>query len=250
MSSGNTFAEASSGYASARPHYPRALFEWIGSECPERRVAWDCATGSGQAAVGLAELFDEVVATDIAAEQLAHGIPRTNITYQVAPAEACPLADHSVDLIAVAQALHWFDLPRFWAEVKRVATPQALVCVWGYAWFQCAPDLDAALVRPFRDIVEPFWAPHNGILWRGYQRDEIALPFDALGVPEFAIDVAWTTAQVIDYLCTWSAFKRSRADAHASAQMDALLESAAHLRADEVHAIRMPLTVVAARVRS
>ena len=114
------FSVQSSDYTKFRPHYPRALFEYLAALPAARRRAWDCGTGNGQAACDLAEFVDEVVATDPSQNQISHATPHAKVKYQVAPAEHCPLADQSVDLVTVAQALHWFDLERFYAEVRRV----------------------------------------------------------------------------------------------------------------------------------
>jgi len=114
------FSSASGRYAAYRPDYPAALFAWLADQCVERDTAWDCATGSGQAALGLAPHFSRVIATDASAEQIRHAEIHPAIAYRVAPAEASGLADRSVDLVTVAQAAHWFDLPRFYAEVTRV----------------------------------------------------------------------------------------------------------------------------------
>ena len=114
------FSRQAQGYTQFRPRYPRELSQYLGSLVARRQRAWDCGCGNGQAAAGLAEMFDEVIATDPSARQIAEAEPTANVTYLVATAEDCPLESHSVDLIAVAQALHWFDLPRFYAEVRRV----------------------------------------------------------------------------------------------------------------------------------
>ena len=111
------FSAASGRYAAYRPDYPAALFEWLAGLCDRHDTAWDCATGSGQAALGLAPHFRRVVATDASAEQVRHAVAHPSIDYRVAQAEDSGLADHSVDLVTVAQAAHWFDLPRFYAEV-------------------------------------------------------------------------------------------------------------------------------------
>ena len=79
-------------------------------------LAWDVATGSGQAAVELAARFDRVVATDASAAQLASAEARPNVTYLHEPAERSSLDDASADLVTVAQALHWFDHRAFFAE--------------------------------------------------------------------------------------------------------------------------------------
>ena len=130
----NTFAEGSDVYALARPFYPAELFEWIAEQSPALDSVWDCATGNGQAALGLAAHFAAVEASDIAASQIGHGLASPSIRYSAQPAEATGFAEASFDAVTVAQALHWFDLPRFWAEVRRVAKPGAFFCAWGMPW--------------------------------------------------------------------------------------------------------------------
>ncbi|WP_445361712.1 methyltransferase domain-containing protein [Microbulbifer sp. EKSA005] len=50
---------------------------------PSNKLAWDCACGSGQAAIGLAKLFSSVYATDISAEQIKAAKAHPKIHYQV-----------------------------------------------------------------------------------------------------------------------------------------------------------------------
>lgn len=152
----NTFAECSDAYATARPGYPADLFRWVATHCLRRDTAWDCATGNGQAAVGLAPFFAHVYATDISPEQLTHAMHRDNISYVVARAEQCAFQSASFDLVAVAQSLHWFEYERFWPEVVRVARPGAFFCAWGYDWLESIPEVDKQLIEPFRAIIAPF----------------------------------------------------------------------------------------------
>ena len=107
------FSAQSKEYASSRPTYPRALFEFIVGLVDEKNLAWDCATGNGQAALVLTDYFKQVIASDISARQLENARQESNIKYQIFRAEDTPLKDNSVDLITIAQALHWFDLDRF-----------------------------------------------------------------------------------------------------------------------------------------
>jgi SAM-dependent methyltransferase len=245
----NTFAEQSESYASARPGYPAGLFRWITEQCEDHQSAWDCATGNGQAAVSLAYFFARVEATDISAEQIAQARPHPRVRFTVASAEASGLPGKEYDLVAVAQALHWFRFEQFWREVRRVAKPKAFFCAWGYDWPQTTRAVDRGLVTPFRAIINPYWASNNRILWDGYRTEEIGFPFNRVSTPTFAIEVGWTLGQFIDYLMTWSAFKRSREDARARTSADDLLKRARSLiPSDEVIPIRMPLTVLAGRV--
>ncbi len=55
------FSGHAANYAKFRPNYPRQLFEYLVSIAPGRGRAWDCATGNGQAAVGLSAFFECVI---------------------------------------------------------------------------------------------------------------------------------------------------------------------------------------------
>ena len=247
----NTFGEASGAYALARPHYPAALFEWIAGQSPARDAVWDCATGNGQAAVGLAAHFTRVEATDIAPSQVEHGLPHPRVRYSAQPAEASGFAAGSFDTVTVAQALHWFDFPRFWDEVRRVARPGAFFCAWGYAWFRYGEEVEAALVRPVLALVEPWWAANNGILWDGYGDVDIAFPFRRIAAPAFEIVHDTDAAGVAAYVRTWSAFKRAAAadPALGAALEEALARGLAALGPDRPVRATTPLAVAAGRVR-
>jgi len=118
------FSKQAVGYAKFRPRYPRKLFDYLGSIAPSRQFAWDCGTGNGQAAVGLASVFDRVIATDASEKQIANAQSRKLVDYRVAPAENSGIESETLDLIMVAQALHWFDLDRFYPEAERVRPRQ------------------------------------------------------------------------------------------------------------------------------
>lgn len=245
----NQFSKYSDAYVKARPHYPIELFKWLASECVSTHLAWDCATGNGQAAVGLAPFFDLVHATDISETQISHALKRPNIVYSVRKAEDANFVASSFDLIIVAQALHWFDYNEFWPEVSRVGRPGALFCAWGYSWLSSTPIIDAALVKPFREALAPFWAPNNRILWEGYKNEDICFPYARISTPNFEIQIRWTLKQLIEYMCTWSAYKRSRSDVAAVEAVDSAIARAQDIVAlEERLPIRMPLTLVAGRI--
>ena len=129
-------------YARFRPTYPSALFDFLLSIVPHRKLAWDCATGNGQLAVALASRFDRVVATDLSSNQIGNAVARPNIVYRVERAEHSMVADHSIDLITVGQAIHWFDFDTFYKEVHRVLTPDGIIAVIGYPLPQIDPRVD------------------------------------------------------------------------------------------------------------
>ena len=203
------FSSASDRYAAYRPDYPAPLFAWLASRCAEHDTAWDCATGSGQAAQGLAPHFRQVVATDASAEQIRHAEPHPAIDYRVAPAEAGGLADHSVDLVTVAQAAHWFDLPRFYAEVARVLKPAGVLALWGYGRMVLPGELDAPLQRFYAETVGPYWPAERQLIDDAYR--SLDFPFTEIQAPAFLIEVEWTLPRLMDYFSTWSAVKRYQA---------------------------------------
>jgi SAM-dependent methyltransferase len=248
MEGRKTFSSRSDAYASSRPQYPAELFAWIESQCQRHEAAWDCATGNGQAALGLAPHFDSVEATDISAEQLAHGFPASNVSYSRQPAEETTFPAANFDLVAVAQALHWFDLKPFWAEVRRTAKPGAFFCAWGYAWFECDPDLEALFFTRVRQILEPCWASQNGLLWRGYRSKEILFPFDRVEAPSFAIELNWDIDAIVRHVRTWSAYKRATADP-TRAQLIARIEdeAVALFGSSGARSLKAPLVIAAGR---
>ncbi|MBT9539694.1 class I SAM-dependent methyltransferase [Thiobacillus sp.] len=200
------FSTASERYAAFRPDYPAELYAWLASLSAERNLAWDCATGSGQAALGLAPHFQCIVATDASAEQIRHAAPHARIDYRVATAEASGLADASVDLVTVAQAAHWFDLPRFHAEAKRVLKRNGVIALWGYGRMVLPGELDAPFQRFYAETVGPYWPPERALIDDAYK--SLPFPFAEIAAPNFAIKVEWTLPRLVAYLSTWSAVKR------------------------------------------
>jgi SAM-dependent methyltransferase len=207
-----TFKDHFSGhardYAESRPTYPPDLFAYLADLAPGRELAWDCGTGNGQAAVGLAPHFRRVVATDASRRQVAEAPHDDRISYLVAPAERAPLPDASVDLITVALALHWFDLAAYYDEVRRVARPGGVLACWFYNLQQVSPEVDAVVVRLFRDVLGPYWPPEIGHIAAGYRT--IPFPFDRIEPPPFRMSRRWDLAGFLDYMGTWSAARRYR----------------------------------------
>ncbi len=234
------FARVASDYARFRPSYPEALFDTLAGLVPGAHRAWDCATGSGQAATALAARFDRVVASDASAAQLAMA-PRDEprITYVRARAEAAPLAPAAVDLITVAPALHWVDIPAFWREARRVLAPGGIVAVWCYSLCRIAAEIDPLVEHFYRDVVGPFWAPQRALTNTGYRTVEF--PFSELNLvaPEMAARL--TLHAFLGYVGTWSASDGYRAAKHADPV--ALLRDslAPHWALDSERVVRWPL---------
>ncbi len=200
------FSGGSSSYRDFRPHYPEQLFEHLADMAPTCSTAWDCATGNGQAARFLAQYFDRVVATDASTNQLNNAETFEGVTYIVEPAESTSFESHSVDLVTVAQALHWFDLQAFEQEVRRVGKPDAVLAVWSYAILRSRPSVDAVIEKLYDDILEEYWTEERRIVERGYK--DVEFPFELLESPAFAMRAQWSLDHMLGYLSTWSAAKR------------------------------------------
>jgi ubiquinone/menaquinone biosynthesis C-methylase UbiE len=170
---------------------------------PRRLLAWDCATGNGQAARDLARYFERVIATDASAEQIAHATPVPNVEYRVARAEASGLSDHSVDLVTVAQALHWLPHDAFYAEVRRVTEPDGVLAAWCYGSCHAGDDVEAILRAFETGKLGPYW--HAGRHWVVDEYRSIPFPFEEIAPPSFAMRVEWTLPQLGQYLNSWSA---------------------------------------------
>jgi SAM-dependent methyltransferase len=207
-----TFSDHFSGhareYAEARPHYPDALFDRVAALAPARDLAWDCGTGSGQAAVPLAQRFKRVLATDASAEQVARAEAAPGVEYRVAPEDACPTGDATVDLVTVAQALHWFRFDAFYEEVRRVLAPGGALAVWTYDNSRVDPAVDAVLDRYYHERVGRYWPAERRHVERAYV--DIPFPFAGGAREEFPMTHAWTRERYVAYVATWSATARAK----------------------------------------
>ncbi len=200
------FSKHAKQYTQYRPRYPRELFEFLATLPGRRESAWDCGTGNGQAAVDLAEFFGEVIATDPSAEQIAHAQRNAKVNYLVCSAEECPLAGGSVDLVTVAQALHWFDRDQFFRQVRRVGGAGSVLAVWSYGLAHVTSAVDRVVWHLYSDLLGPYWPPERKRIEERY--DTILFPFDELPTPRIAMTAQWNLPDLIGYLGTWSSVQR------------------------------------------
>lgn len=200
------FSGHADDYARFRPTYPDELFDWLADESPTRRLAWDVACGSGQAALALAGRFERVVASDASRGQVASARSHPRVTYLVARAEASGLASGVAGLVTVAQAAHWFDLPAFAVEASRVARRGGLVAVWCYELASVSPEIDEAVRRFYDGRLGPWWPPERRLIENGYH--DLHFPFRELNPPRFTMRERWTLDEFTGYLGTWSAYRR------------------------------------------
>jgi SAM-dependent methyltransferase len=201
------FSGVSRVYASFRPRYPAELFDFVASIAPGRTFAWDAGAGTGQASVPLKERFTHVIATDISSEQIARARHHILIEWHVTAAEDVPMiADASIDLVTVAQALHWFDHDRFYAEVRRVAVPNGAIAAWTYASPRMEGEAGALLHRYMYEDVGAYWPPERRYVQNEYR--DISFPFERIAAPPMKLEDEWTVEHVAGYLRSMSATAR------------------------------------------
>lgn len=202
MSFKDHFSKQANDYAKYRPHYPAELFAYLAAQVPTHDYAWDCATGNGQAALTLARYFEHVIATDASAKQIMQAMPHEKITYLVAPGEKIPIASRTIDLITVAQALHWFNFDLFYAEVKRVLKREGVLAVWCYDLLSISPEIDSILHDFNENIIGPCWPPER--FWVGNHYAGLPFPFLEQKAPMFKMEANWHLNDLLGYLGTWS----------------------------------------------
>ncbi len=200
------FSGHASDYAQFRPRYPAPLFAWLADQCDRKALAWDCGTGNGQAAIGLAEFFDHVHATDASVQQIAAAPSHPRVEFHTATERQSGLPNASTDLVTVAQALHWFDTAAFFHEVRRVLRPRGVFAVWCYNLQTLGEPFDAPLRRFYTETVGPYWPPERRLVEDGYRT--IEFPFTEMTPPCFAMEQQLSLDGLLNYLGTWSATKR------------------------------------------
>jgi SAM-dependent methyltransferase len=200
------FSQDSAGYAAHRPSYPAECVAWLASLAPDRRHAVDCGCGNGQMAVLLAEHFDQVTACDASAEQIAHALPHPHVRYHVAPADRKGIEKASADLVVAAQAAHWFDLPRFYDEVRRMGRKGSVLGLICYGVLSIDQGIDPVLEHFYQDVLGSYWPPERRYVEEGYRSFDF--PFLEKEAPAFAIKTEWNCAALLAYIRTWSALQK------------------------------------------
>ena len=204
------FSAKAASYSLYRPGYPAELFAYLSSLSPSHQRVWDCAAGSGQAACQFGGYFESVVASDASLEQINNANSTDPLFRLSCLAEQTPFIDHSFDLITVAQALHWFDLDRFYAEVKRLLKPNGILAVWSYGLMQINPAVDDIVGYFYRETIGSYWPFERTWVESGYR--DLPFPFVEIEPPPFSMQADWSLEQLLGYLSTWSAVKRYKED--------------------------------------
>lgn len=203
----DNFSKQSNAYAKYRPTYPQELYDFILSKVKQRDIAWDCGTGNGQTAKELSKYFKKVFATDISEKQIQNAHTAENIFYSVQSAEQTNFSNNSFDLVTVSQALHWFDVNKFYTEVKRVAKPNSWIAVWMYSLANISFEIDKLInVKHYKETLGSYWDYERKFVDDEYKT--LPFSFKEIQCPIFKMKFEWTLQELEGYLNTWSALQK------------------------------------------
>jgi len=247
MANATSFGKQASVYATGRPGYPEELYRWISENCTDYKRVWDVGTGSGQAAHSLTAYFDQVHATDISNEQINAAKPHPKITYVTTPAHISTLPDNSVDAVTVATALHWFADETFWAEVGRVAKPNALFAAWTYQLPSGETEAQTEFIDPVLTLIDPYWAKGNRLCMAGYTTETLNCPYPTRPLPTLDAGGIWTGQKLVNFAESWSAHFRARQDG-LDKVLGELSQNFLDKYADEALEISLPISLLAATI--
>ena len=200
------FTKQAESYAKFRPDYPEELFKYLSEISPSNELAWDCATGNGQAANGLAKYFNKVIASDASEKQIMNAIKNEKVVYKVFPAEKTEIDSSTVDLITVAQALHWFNFEKFYREAKRVLRKNGIITAWMYNLVEVSSEVDFIIKKFDGEILKNYWPPERQLFYEEYKT--IPFPFERIEAPEFKMSAYWSLGHLFGFLSTWSAVQK------------------------------------------
>ncbi len=239
------FSNHAQEYAAFRPTYPQELYDFIFSQVNHFDAAWDVGTGNGQVARDLSKPFKKVFATDISAQQIENAFHAENILYYQT-GESTNFAENSFDLICIAQAIHWFDREKFYAEVNRVAKPRAIIAMWGYSLLTIEPEIDLLINDFYINIIGPYWDKERKLIDEHYKT--ISFPFQEIETPEFSFSFQWTLPELRGYLNTWSSVQKFIKEKNFN-PVEKLMDQIQPLWKSEKTEIRFPLFLRIGRVR-
>jgi SAM-dependent methyltransferase len=242
----NYFSKQSDQYAEHRPRYPKGIFQYLVGLCGEREHAWDCGCGNGQASLQLSKYFSNVIATDVSESQIENALSMPNVTFRCEPSESTSITGGSVNLVVVAQALHWFDFEQFFEEVHRVCKPNGLFSAVTYNLCRVNDAVDQVIDDLYWDTLQGYWPDRRKYVDSAYS--DIDFPFEMLPVKVFDMRLDWPVQQFIAYLKTWSGVKAYEEKNRVNPIDEIEHQIIDAWSADNVISVNWPVTVVAGRM--
>lgn len=240
------FSGQANAYKKFRPSYPKALYDFLFSLSHSYETAWDCGTGNGQVANQLASRFEKVLASDISETQLAKAEKRPNIEYIKFRAEQPPFANESIDLITVGQAIHWFDIPLFFKEAKRVLKPAGVMAFWGYGLVRVNPEINALIDHFYTHVVGPYWDFERRHVDSHYE--SIHFDWEKIDSPQdLTIECLWTLNQFEGFFNSWSAVQKYKEQHNGENPVDCLIEEVKSVWVSEKMKVRFPIFIKAGK---
>lgn len=137
------FNKVADAYSKNRPGYPDELYTKLLQLNGGRRFprAADVGCGSGQSSYGLLRIADSVIGVEpgeslrkLAAER------HPSIRFMKGSGENTGIEDSSLDLVTVATAFYWMDMPRALLEFSRILKPGGILSIFRYGF----PHLDSS----------------------------------------------------------------------------------------------------------
>jgi len=204
----NPFAATGVGehYDRGRPyHHARTLervMAMVGGGGLAR--ALDVACGTGMSTVALAGHADATIGVDVSIEMLRSARHAPGVQYLLGRAETLPVRPATFDAATCSSGVHWFDQPRFFAELHRVLRPGAWVGLYDHYFIGemvGVPEFSDWL----RDALERYpLPPRNPQV--GDPRSMEPACFEKIGDEVFADDIAMTHDELTSYQLTISNF--------------------------------------------
>lgn len=241
------FSKQADLYAKYRPDYPEEIYKFIFEHLNQQKIAWDCATGSGQVAGYLASHFDQVFANDISEEQLSYAPEKGNITYLNTPAEHSGLPENVFNLITIAQAIHWLDFDQFYDEVRRTARKNALLAVIGYGMVRIDEQSNTVIDNLYERAFQEYFNENRRYLDNRYQN--IPFPFDEITSPAFEKHYNWSIDELEGYFNSWSAIQRIKSEKGYNPADDTIAELKNVLDNSENFEVTFPIFMRLGRVK-
>lgn len=204
-------------YSKYRPTYPIAVVEAITSYVTRLGGslghALDVACGSGQSTFYLKDTFKLITGVDISKAQLEEAKSKCqkenidNIQFLTGSGMELPVESESVDVVTIAQALHWLDIDKFFTECKRVLKPRGCVAVYGYG--------NVCLInKQCNELVSNFYSNTLQGCWHDARHhiDEeyrsIHMPFSNTQRIDTSMPYETSLDAFIGYVSTWSGYQK------------------------------------------